>query len=99
MGRRRFSVEADIRSKASAEAIREVLNDTFPAGSITAGKEGFLVRAELEGESARELNRELLSGLRRVERRTTLRAVWRSEGVVERFFDYTPRGTPHIEEP
>ena len=54
---------------------------------------GFEVTAELNGEEARDLNRRLLSELRRSERRTRLRAEWTSEGVTERFFDYVPKGT------
>jgi transposase len=49
-------------------------------------------RVQLEGESARDLNRAVLSALRRVERRTTLRAEWSSGTTVERFFDYVPKG-------
>ena len=48
----------------------------------------FAVEAEIEGASARELNRPLLSALRKVEKRTTLRAQWTSEdGTIESFFD------------
>ena len=45
------------------------------------------------GPDARELNRFLLSALRRVERRTRLRAEWTGEGETQRFFDYVPKGT------
>jgi len=46
----------------------------------------------MAGESARELNRTLLSALRKVERRTRLRSEWTSLNVSERFFDYVPKG-------
>lgn len=62
-------------------------------GSVRPIPGGFEVTAELNGEEARELNRRLLSELRRAERRTRLRAEWTSEGVTERFFDYVPKGT------
>jgi hypothetical protein len=43
----------------------------------------------MEGASAKELNRTLLSALRKVEKRTTLRAEWTSDdGTSERFVDY-----------
>jgi hypothetical protein len=51
----------------------------------------------MEGASARELNRTLLSALRKVERRTTLRAEWTSDdGTSERFFDYVLKKTVKI---
>jgi hypothetical protein len=44
--------------------------------------------------SAKELNRMLLSALRKVEKRTTLRAEWVSaDGTSERFFDYALKKT------
>jgi hypothetical protein len=54
------------------------------------GKPGeFIVKRELEGESAKDLNRDLLSALRRAERKTRLRADWTAQdGTVSRFFDY-----------
>jgi hypothetical protein len=43
----------------------------------------------MEGESAKDLNRRLLSALRRAEKKTRLRAEWTAEdGTVYRFFDY-----------
>jgi coenzyme F420-reducing hydrogenase delta subunit len=53
---------------------------------------GFEIRGEFEGESARDLNRRLLSEMRRVEK-TRIRAEWTSAKTVERFFDYVPKGT------
>ena len=46
----------------------------------------------MKGESARELNRAFLSALRRIEKKTTLRAEWTHDGLTERFFDYVPKG-------
>ncbi len=56
-------------------------------------KPKFVVEAETEGASAKELNRMLLSALRRVEKRTTLRAEWASDDDTERFFDYVLKKT------
>ena len=38
------------------------------------------------------LNRTLLAQLRRVERKTRLRAEWTHAGLTERFFHYVPKG-------
>jgi hypothetical protein len=62
-------------------------------GTIRQTEQGFEVEAELEGESARDLNRMVLSELRRAEKRTRIRAEWKSGDLIERFFDYVPKGT------
>ncbi len=50
--------------------------------------------AAAEGESAKELNRALLSSLRKVEKKTRIRAEWTSqEGTTERYFDYVLKKT------
>ncbi len=59
---------------------------------MKAGDE-FVVEAEMEGASAKELNRTLLSALRKAEKRTTLRAQWSSGDSTERFFDYVLKKT------
>jgi hypothetical protein len=89
----RYRLDARISSDDPA-AIRPVLERLFARGSISAEESTgeFAVRAELEGESARELNRALLSELRRAEKRTRLRAEWTASGTTERFFDYVPKG-------
>jgi hypothetical protein len=51
-------------------------------------KGGFIVEAKMQGSSAKELNRTLLSTLRKVEKKMTLRAEWSFEGITERYFDY-----------
>jgi hypothetical protein len=92
MSRKTFTLSARI-STENLEAIRLALEENITGGSITATDEGFVVEATMQGESARELNRALLSALRRVERKTRLRAEWKSAGIVERFFDYVPKGS------
>jgi len=94
MTSKRYSLRAEISTDHSV-AVKPVLERMFTRGSVTGGeKEGeFRVRAEMEGSSARELNRHLLSELRRVEKKTRLRAEWTSEGITERFFDYVLKGT------
>ncbi len=89
---RRFKLSARISSD-NPSAIKTILQE-FSAGkgSVKATEEGFEVEAELTGESARDLNRMLLSQMRKAERRTRLRAEWTADGVTERFFDYVPKG-------
>ena len=58
--------------------------------------DGFEVEADLRGESARDLNRMLLSEMRKAERRTRIRAEWASGNTVEKFFDYVPKGSRKI---
>jgi len=91
MGERPFTLKARIRTTAHA-ALQTVLATLIPHGVVTPTPEGFRVEAALVGSSARDLNRQLLSALRRVDRRATLYAAWTSEGTTEDFFDYTARG-------
>ncbi len=88
---RRFDLDADIRL-TSLQEVLPALQDLFPEAAIETTETGLRVRVQLEGESARDLNRAVLSALRRVERRTTLRAEWTSGTTVECFFDYVPKG-------
>ena len=91
MAKKNFSLVARI-STDNPTAIATVLRKAVPRGVIeeTADHE-FLVKAEFMGENARELNRSLLSELRRVEKKTRLRAEWTSGNTTERFFDYVPK--------
>jgi len=86
-----------LRARVSSDnpgAVRPVLERLIARGTIQDGPEkgDFEVEAEMEGESARDLNRFLLSELRRAEKRTRLRAEWTGAGLTERFFDYVPKG-------
>jgi hypothetical protein len=89
----RFSIRARV-STENPVAVRPVLRRLFPTGSVTlTGDPKELVLAgEAEGETARDLNRALLTELRRVERKTRLRAEWSVCGTTEKFFDYVPKG-------
>lgn len=80
-------------STENPQAIKLVLEELVSKRSITRTDEGFLVKATMHGESARELNRTLLSAPRRVERKTRLRSEWKSGGTTEPFFDYVPKGS------
>ncbi len=90
---RRFKVVARV-SSSSPKAIKPVLEKAIANGSVKDADNEFVVEAEMEGESAKELNRTLLSALRKVEKRTRLRAEWTSDdGTTQRFFDYVLKKT------
>jgi hypothetical protein len=80
-------------------AVRPVLERLFGAGSVEPGDRAgeFRVEAVLKGASARELNRGVLTELRRAEKRTRLRAEWTSGGITEKFFDYVSKGRRRID--
>jgi len=97
MPKKRFKLTATVSSDAPA-AVLAPLEIFLGAGStIEPTEDGFKVRAALSGESAKDLNRQLLSELRRVGKKTRLRAEWTSGSVTEKFFDYVPKGTKKAE--
>jgi hypothetical protein len=57
-------------------------------GQVTPIPDGLHIDGVMEGDDARDVNRRLLSALRRAERRTRLRAEWTADGSTYRFFDY-----------
>ncbi|MGA2528522.1 MAG: hypothetical protein ABSG36_05090 [Acidimicrobiales bacterium] len=85
-----FHLVAEVSSQ-SPDAIANLLEELVD-GEITSTPDGFHVDGFMRGTDARELNRFLLSALRRVERRTRLRAEWTTNGETQRFFDYVPKG-------
>jgi hypothetical protein len=88
MTKMRFSIVASINTE-NPEAVRPVLERLVRKGRVTQmGEKEFRIEAEMEGEDAKELNRSLLSDLRRAARRTRLRADWTCGETTERFFDY-----------
>jgi hypothetical protein len=90
---KRFKLSARISSD-NPQAIKPVLERIVGnKGTIKPVSEGFQVTAELDGESARDLNRMLLSGMRKVEKKTRIRAEWTLGNTTERFFDYVPKAT------
>ena len=82
-----FKLKARV-NRSDAQTIRQALDQLAARGSVKKGGDEFLVEAEMEGATAKELNRTLLSALRKVEKRTTLRAEWTSGDTTERYFDY-----------
>ncbi len=94
-----YRLTARVSSDVPA-AVRPVLEGFLGSkGAIRPLADGFEVEAELGGESAHDLNRRLLSELRRAEKRTRMRSEWVSKGWVERFFDYVPKGRRPVEIP
>ena len=86
-----FRLVADVSSD-DLDRIRPVVAQLFPTG-VAETANGFHIEAELTGASARDLNRMVISALRKEERRTRLRAEWTSGETTERFFDYVPKGS------
>ena len=81
-------------SSANPQAIRPVIRKFIAEGSVEREGDEFIVKAEMEGADAKDLNRSLLSALRRVEKKTRLRAEWTSDdGTTQRFFDYVLKKT------
>ena len=90
-----FHLVAEVSSQ-SPDVIANLLEELVD-GKVTSTPDGFHVDGFMRGTDARELNRFLLSALRRVERRTRLRSEWTTNGETQRFFDYVPKGQapPH----
>lgn len=84
----RFRLTARV-SSANLLGIRPVIERTLPGVLTRAEGNEIIVEGEVRGGTAKELNRSLLSALRRVEKRTRIRSEWTAEGGgVERYFDY-----------
>jgi hypothetical protein len=91
MTKRCFCLVASVNTD-SPEAIQPVLERLVGKGSVAKiGNNEFRIETQIEGEDAKELNRSLLSELRRIERKTRLRAEWTSDETTERFFDYVQK--------
>jgi hypothetical protein len=81
-----FRLSADVKS-ANLAGVLPVLTELID-GEVREIADGVHVEGVLDGEDARDVNRRMLSALRRVERRTRSRAEWTCDGQVYRFFDY-----------
>jgi hypothetical protein len=96
MVEKRFKLFAHISSN-NPPAIKPVLERIIGnKGAIRPTGEGFEVNAELNGESARDLNRILLSEMRKVEKKTRIRSEWTLGDTIENFFDYVPKALRKI---
>ena len=93
MTEKKFKLKCQVSSD-NPEAVKPVLEKAIGKnGSVQPSGNGFEVTAELSGENARDLNRTLLSEMRRAEKKTRLRAEWTYEGTTEKFFDYGLKST------
>jgi hypothetical protein len=81
-----FRLSADVKS-ANLDGVVPVLAELV-GGDVTTIADGVHVEGVLDGADVRDVNRRMLSALRRVERRTRSRAEWTCDGQVYRFFDY-----------
>jgi hypothetical protein len=88
----RFSLVGDVSSDDMA-AVRPVLARVVGRAAVTETPDGLHVEGVMDGTDAREVNRRLLSALRRAEKRTRLRAEWTGGSHIHRFFDYVPKST------
>ncbi len=84
-----YRLNAEVSSE-NLSAVRPLLMQ-ITDGQITPTPEGLHVEGAMEGTDARDVNRRLLSALRRIEKRTRLRAEWTAGGTTYRFFDYVPK--------
>lgn len=91
MAKKKFILVGKV-STDNPMAIHTALKKAIPQGAIEQmDTDEFLVKAEFRGDNARDLNRSLLSELRRVEKATRLRSEWTCGGKTETFFDYVPK--------
>lgn len=88
MTRKVFRLKAQISSNDTQSVLQVIKDFIGRDGKVVVKGEVIEIDAVLEGESAKELNRILLSGMRKKEKKTRLRAEWTSNGSTERFFDY-----------
>jgi hypothetical protein len=99
MAPKRFSLVARVDTD-SPRKVWPVLQALVGQGTVKkgGGPTEFLVTAEMNGTSAKELNRTLLSALRRAEKKTRLRAEWTAAGgVKETYFDYVLKKTTKVQ--
>jgi len=88
-----FKLRATVSSD-DPDGVRSPLEHFLgPRGKIERTVDGFEVEAVMVGVEARELNRQLLSAMRRIDKSTRLRSEWTSDGVTERYFDYVLKKT------
>jgi hypothetical protein len=66
----KLKLKARIR-RSDAPAIRHALEQLSAKGSVRKSDDELMAEAEMEGASARELNRAFLSALKKVEKKTT----------------------------
>ncbi len=85
---RKFSLKASVSSD-NPDAILTALVEKVGEEHVKQEGTNFIVETTFVGSDPKDLNRELLSSLRRVEKKTRLRTEWVDEdGTIYSFFDY-----------
>ena len=93
MPEKKIKLTANV-SSANPTAVKTILERIVGTnGTLKPTSDGFDLYTELKGESAKDLNRRLLSELRKAEKKTRLRAEWTCEGTTEKYFDYVLKKT------
>lgn len=88
-----FKLHARV-SRSDPRTVRQALADLGVKAKITQEDDELTIEASFDGESAKDLNRRFLSALRKVHKRTTLRAQWTSSAnLTESYFDYVLKKT------
>ena len=92
MPRKTFKLSATVSSENLDGLRAPIVRFLGPNAKIERMDGGFKIDAVIAGESAKELDRQLLSEVRWVSRKTRVWAEWTSGGETEMFFDYVPNG-------
>ncbi len=88
MSIRIYKLKAQTSSNNPQSVLQVLKRFLIRKGDVVLNGELIEVNAELEGESAKDLSRILLSEMRKIEKKTRLRTEWTSDNITERFFDY-----------
>ncbi len=86
-----YKLKAQVSSNNPKSVLQVVKRFVGGKGEVVFNGELIEMNAELEGESAKDLNRSLLSEMRKIEKKTRLRAEWTSNNITEKFFDYVSK--------
>ncbi|HEY5241441.1 MAG TPA: hypothetical protein VIJ22_08250 [Polyangiaceae bacterium] len=89
MSLRTFRLSATV-SCSNLDGVRAPIERVLgPEARVERTDQGLRIEADaVVGVDARELNRQLLSAMRGVEKATRLQSEWTADGTTESFFDY-----------
>ena len=92
-----YKLKAQVSSNNPKSVLQVVKRFVGGKGEVVLNGDMIEMNAELEGESAKDLNRSLLSEMREIEKKTRLRAEWTSNNITEKFFDYVSKSVKESE--
>ena len=92
-----YKLKAQVSSNNPKSVLQVVRRFVGGKGEVVLNGDMIEMNAELEGESAKDLNRSLLSEMREIEKKTRLRAEWTSNNITEKFFDYVSKSVKESE--